>query len=187
MPAAVISIGKKRPISCAPISTDGSRRCWPATESASIDCARLIRGTASIAKLVAPVWAIARIASPCGQRLQKPDQDAVGRSRPISSAVGGATLTTTSASYDAAGVVDHLRAGLLVLGVGDQRPGAGAALDDDLEPAIVAGQLAHDLGHERDATLALGRLLGDSDPHERAGGYRVCAATKPQPCRSARA
>ena len=68
--------------------------------SASIDCARLIRGIASIAKLVAPVWAIARIALARGERLEEADQHAVGpkpsRSRPE---VGAATLTTTSASY----------------------------------------------------------------------------------------
>ena len=54
------------------------------------------------------------------------------RSRPISSAVGGATLTTTSASYTPAGSSTMLRARLLVLAVGDQRAGAGAPLDDDL-------------------------------------------------------
>ena len=58
------------------------------------------------------------------------------RSRPISSAVGGATLTTTSRSYTPAGSVDQLRARLLVLGVGDQRARAGAALDDHLVPGV---------------------------------------------------
>ena len=46
-------------------------------ESASIDCARLIRGTASSAKLVAPVRAIALMPVAVGQRPEKPDQHRV--------------------------------------------------------------------------------------------------------------
>jgi hypothetical protein len=64
VPAAVISIGKKRPISVDAINTDLYPEMFACELSASIDCARLIRGIASIAKLVAPVPAMERIASP---------------------------------------------------------------------------------------------------------------------------
>ena len=66
-------------------------------ESASIDCARLIRGIDSIAKAVTPAdssaWAISGSVS--GWR--KPMKACPSRRRPISSLEGGATLTTTSA------------------------------------------------------------------------------------------
>src|SRR6476619_3226384 len=70
-------------------------------ESASIDCARLIRGTDSIAKLVAPVCAIALIVSPAVSGARKPISTPLACSRSTSSALGGATLTTTSDSYTA--------------------------------------------------------------------------------------
>ena len=43
------------------------------------------------------------------------------------------------------------------------RPRARAGLDHDLVPG--AGQPAHDVGHERHAALAVGRLLRDADSH----------------------
>ena len=49
-------------------------------ESASIDCARLIRGIASIAKLVAPVCAIARIDSPAVSGCRNPISRPASRS-----------------------------------------------------------------------------------------------------------
>ena len=53
--------------------------------SASIDWARLIRGIASIAKLVAPVCAIARIASPAVSGCRNPIRTPSDLSLPISS------------------------------------------------------------------------------------------------------
>ena len=102
-------------------------------DSASIDCARLIRGTASIAKLVTPAAASARTPSPFVSGCRNPISTPSPFSRAVSSAVGGATLTTTSQRVHRADVVDQRRAGLLVLLVGDQRAGAGAALHDDLD------------------------------------------------------
>ena len=72
-------------------------------DSASIDCARLIRGTASIAKLVAPLAAIARTPSPLVKGPKKPISVLPEPSRTISSAFGAATLTTTSAPNTTAG------------------------------------------------------------------------------------
>jgi len=66
-------------------------------ESASIDCARLIRGMASIAKLVTPALAIARMPSALVSGPRKPMSTLSESSRPISSALGAATLTTRSA------------------------------------------------------------------------------------------
>ena len=59
----------------------------------------------------------------------------------------------------------ELGARLGVLLVGQQRVPARVGLDRDLvaEP----GQLADELGHHRDARLALTRLLGHGDPHGR--------------------
>ena len=88
-----------------------------------------------------------------------------GRSRPTSSALGGATLTTTSALVDGRRVAGERGPRVLVLGVRDQRGRAGITLDDDL--VTVAGQLLHDLGDECDATLAVQGFLRNSDLHGR--------------------
>ena len=66
-------------------------------ESASIDCARLMRGIASMAKLVAPVAAIARTPSPLVSGPRNPIKVVPEPSRAVSPASGAATLTTTSA------------------------------------------------------------------------------------------
>src|SRR5207302_6023884 len=65
-------------------------------ESASIDCARLIRGIDSIAKLVAPDSAIALIPSALVSGCRKPISVVADDRRCSSSELGGATLTTTS-------------------------------------------------------------------------------------------
>ena len=70
-------------------------------ESASIDCARLIRGTDSSAKLVAPDWAIARTPSPFVSGWRNPIRIVPEPSFEISSWLGGATLTTTSELHTA--------------------------------------------------------------------------------------
>ena len=65
-------------------------------ESASIDCARVMRGMASMAKLVTPCEARALAVSPAVRGWRKPISTASRPSLPISSALGGATLATTS-------------------------------------------------------------------------------------------
>ena len=65
-------------------------------DSASIDCARVMRGMASIAKLVTPRSASARTVSAAVSGWRKPTSTEPSASRPISSALGGATFTTTS-------------------------------------------------------------------------------------------
>jgi hypothetical protein len=70
-------------------------------DSASIDCARLIRGTDSSAKLVAPVAAIARTPSPLVNGPKNAISTVSDPNRPISSPLGAATFTTTSASNGA--------------------------------------------------------------------------------------
>ena len=60
VPAAVMSIGKKRgELGRRRSAPRGSRRPSPGEDSASIDCAREMRGIVSIASAVAPVAAIA--------------------------------------------------------------------------------------------------------------------------------
>ena len=65
-------------------------------DSASIDWARVIRGIASMAKLVTPASARARTVSPPPSGLRKPISTEPRPSRAISSGDGGATLATTS-------------------------------------------------------------------------------------------
>jgi hypothetical protein len=72
VPAAVISMGRKRCISCAAMRTARYPATVACEDSASIDCAREIRGIASIAKAVAPVRAIAETLSPSVRGARKP-------------------------------------------------------------------------------------------------------------------
>src|SRR5579875_258522 len=65
-------------------------------ESASIACARLIRGTASSAKLITPARASAATPSPLVSGWRNPISTAPLRRQAISSWLGGATLSTTS-------------------------------------------------------------------------------------------
>ena len=146
-------------------------------DSASIDCARLIRGIASIAKLVAPDAAIARIASPPVNGCRNPISTLSDRSRPISSDVGVATLTTTSASYTPAGssTIRAPASSYWLSGISAPAP-APRSTTTSIPPPSPPRQLAHDLGHERHTSLALRRLLGDSDLHSGAGAYRLSPA-----------
>ncbi len=65
-------------------------------DSASIDWARVMRGMASMAKLVTPASASALAVSPAVSGWRKPIRTLPLASLAISSALGGATLATTS-------------------------------------------------------------------------------------------
>ena len=97
VPAAVISIGKNRPCSSAAISTARYPDTVACEDSASIDCAREIRGIASIANAVAPVCASAALPGPFVSGARKPTSTDSAPSRADSSGAGGATFATTSA------------------------------------------------------------------------------------------
>ena len=121
-----------------------------------------MRGIASIAKAVAPVAASALVPAPLVSGARKPTSTDSPVSAPSSWGWGGATLATTSAGPGA--VADRgARRGVEL--VGDAGDGARAALEHDL--VALARELAHDVGHERDAPLALDRLFRDADLHER--------------------
>ena len=130
-------------------------------DSASIDCAREIRGIASIANAVAPVCAQRRVAGArwSAARGSRP-APSPARAAPTPRASGGATLATTSASHapspSVAPAASNSASGI---------PAAAPAPGSTHDLVALAGELAHDVGHERDAPLALGRLLGDPDPH----------------------
>ena len=64
VPAAVVIIGKKRPTSRAATRVAAYPATLACEESASIAWARVIRGIASIAKLVTPASPSARLVSP---------------------------------------------------------------------------------------------------------------------------
>ena len=123
-------------------------------DSASIDCARVMRGIASIAKLVTPAVrerpdGVGRVSG-----ARKPTSTEPSASRPISSALGGATFATTSPEKPS----PERRAGLRVGRVRVVGALARAGLDGDLE--AVAGQALDHLGHQGHPALALGRFLG---------------------------
>ncbi len=104
VPAAVVSIGRMRPIASAPISTALYPAIVACEESASIDCAFVVRGTSSIAKAVTlrPVRAARRSPEAAGAR--KLTSAAPSRSWPASSGVGRCTLRTRSAPSASAAV-----------------------------------------------------------------------------------
>ena len=118
--------------------------------------AREMRGIASIANAVAPVAAIRSQALGVRARGEEADEDVLG-GQPARVAAGGH-------ADDRLGLVGVAEpgAGLLVVGVGDRGLGARAGLEHDL--VARRGELAHDVGNERHAALAGGRLGGDSDP-----------------------
>ncbi|COX73094.1 Uncharacterised protein [Mycobacterium tuberculosis] len=67
-------------------------------DSASITCAREMRGMASSANACTPAWVSAPIELSALRGARKPISVCPPRNRPTSAAVGGATLTTTSAA-----------------------------------------------------------------------------------------
>jgi hypothetical protein len=106
-------------------------------DSASIDCAREIRGIASIANAVAPVAAIARAPSAFVSGARKPIRTESPLSRELSSGA------TTFGDHLGLPGIGERRAGLLEQRVRDARGLARAHLHHD--GVAAAGQLAHDL------------------------------------------
>ena len=126
-------------------------------DSASIDWAREMRGIVSIANAVAPLAAIR----------STPSWFVSGARKPISTeppSFGRLLRRRRRDLDDRVGLpgIAGGRAGLLEEGVGQARAGARAGLEHDL--VARRRELAHDLGNERDAALAGGRLGGDADP-----------------------
>ena len=134
-------------------------------ESASIDWARLIRGTDSIAKLVAPVCAIALIVSPAVSGARKPISTPSACSRSTSSALGGATLTTTSDSYTAPASSTIRAPACSYCSSGIRAPAPAPRSTTTSRPSTL--ELAHDFRDQRHAAFAFGRLPGNSDLHRR--------------------
>ena len=86
------------------------------------------------------------------------------RSRPTSASDGFWTLRTTS-DWPYRSAVETIRAPALRVGrIGNGRAGAGAGLDEDLEPG--RRQLAEHLGYQGDAPFTRRRFPGDTDLHE---------------------
>ena len=127
-------------------------------DSASIDCARVMRGTSSIAIAAAPVPASARHAGRVAERVQERDHDLAGaQARALRPSLGAATFARHSAAGEHAGRVrHHLGPCLGVLGVGVVRARPGPGLDEHLVP--VGDERRHDLGHERDPALVRAHL-----------------------------
>jgi hypothetical protein len=96
-----------------------------------------------------------------GQRREEADQDRVA-SEALRLLLGG--RSDLDDGLHVPGCAER-RPRLLVGRVGDAGAVAGARLDHDLMAG--RGELAHDVGHERDAALAGGRLGGDADPQGR--------------------
>ena len=78
-----------------------------------------------------------------------------------SSAFGSLTLTTICWAHASAARRHDRRPGGDVVGVGDRRPGAGAGLDEDVDPAAL--QLAHAVGRHRHPMLGRLDLLGHAN------------------------
>ncbi len=144
-------------------------------DSASIDCARLIRGTASMAKLVTPAAAIARTPSPLVNGPRNPISVVSDPSRAISSALGAATLTTTSQSNGASSTSSAPASANASSGISAPAPAPRCTRTRPPRRVIAGGarELAHDLGHQGHASLAFSCLLRDSDPHAGGAAYRV--------------
>ncbi len=98
VPAAVVSMGKKRGSRSA--ASNAAR--YPATlacdDNASMLWAREIRGTASTANAWTPALRRAVSSSPCVAGARNPIRTVPEESRFTSETLGGVTLSTTSAS-----------------------------------------------------------------------------------------
>ena len=158
----------------------GSRATVAWLESASIDCAREMRGIASIANAVAPVAAIALMSGAVGQRAEEADQHGLarraGRSRPRRRDDLGDDVGAPRVADRRAGLGELARRGRRPPRPRRPRP----------RPRGRRRQAPHDVGDERHAALAGGRLLGDSDSHRAREPYTTRSAGDAPPLTSAR-
>ena len=191
MPAAVVIIGKKRPDLARGeqrrgVAGDGSA----CEESASIAWARVMRGIASIAKLVTPGLGQRPVGLGRGQRREVADQDlAASCSRPISSVRRRTATWRTTSAPQAASASPTSAPGLRVLGVGMARALAGAGLDQRPRASRSSLQRFDHVGDQRHAALSLGCLFRDSDLHRvsGAGAYdNAVRRVSPTPASAAR-
>ena len=133
--------------------------------SASIFCARLMRGTMSIAMAVAPL-SLTLFSSSSFCAGQKNEISVwPSRSMSASASVGGRTLTTTSAAFEDLGAAAHdLHIGLTIGVIGELRPRSGTGLDKAGMAQLL--ELPRAVGRHRHPRLALERLLERTDLHE---------------------
>ena len=126
-------------------------------DSASIDWARVMRGTSSIAIAAAPVPASAAHAGRVAERVQERDHDLPGaQARALLLARRRYLREALRCREHAGRVRHHLGPCLGVLGVGIVRAGAGPGLDEHL--VALGDERGHDLGHERDPALVRAHL-----------------------------
>ena len=170
VPAAVVSIGRNRGRCSAPSSTALYPETVACDESASIDCARVVRGIDSIANPSTPRCRESLDALLVGQRRQERDEQLAGaelrllllrRRRDLHDRVDAVP-----------GVVDELGARLGIGRIGKAGSVARAALDEHGR-AVEPRDRIRD---QRNPLLTLRCLSGDSDPHLRARRYRKVPA-----------
>ena len=133
-------------------------------DSASMLCARVMRGISSIEKAVDAACASARIASGAPSGSAKPmtvwpdrSSASVGRNRPhLQNDVGGGEHVGSRAAT--------VRAGLLVGGVGKSGRRPGVLLDDDVE-ARFSSEPRRRRRNQRDPGLARPRFTRNADSH----------------------
>ena len=131
-------------------------------DSASIFCAREMRGTLSIASTVALRAASCCISSGfCAGQMKLTSVVALAHAAATSAALGARTLKTMSALAQMLRRADDLGAGRAVGVVGEVRRVARARFDGDAEAEL--DQLLDDLGNGGDALLARRGLARHSD------------------------
>ena len=164
-----------------------SRRRCSCEERASIDCARVMRGMASMLKLVTPAAASALTSSWLTSGEKKRSAPCSGRSSATSSRDGRATLRIRSAPAEDAGRVGHNRRAGLGVGVVDERCARpGARLHQHACPAATYFLTASGISATRVslATVSVG-TPSVSRPTLGAGAASSCNPVPP-PCSSRR-
>ena len=157
-----------------------SRATLLCEDSASIDCAREMRGIASIANAVAPASASACVVCGLDSGARKPIRIEPWPSARICSRVRRRDRQHHVRAPHLARVLRQLRARLREGRVGQRARPCPRRSARHVE--ALALELAHDLGHERHPVLARRRLLRNADAHE--GRERIRSRRHPV-CRSA--
>ena len=134
-------------------------------DSASIDCARVMRGMASMAKDVTPASASALAVSGAVSGWRKPISTLPSRRRPISSSLGGATLATTSPAKPWPAVTLAPASSKAESGMWEDSPAPGSSTTSTPSAASFLATS----GTQGDPALALGGLLWDGELHLKPG------------------